>query len=106
MLDLIEIMANVELMTNYFPDSMLETVRNTSLPLFMANVYCLMIGPVKTLWLKDSQIKPELEAIRSQVKKIAIDTCLTIIDIAIVKSIGVHQQHSAVVQNNLASCLE
>ena len=54
MLDLIEIMANVELTTNYFPDNMLETVRNTSLPLFMANAYCLMIGPVKTMWLKDS----------------------------------------------------
>ena len=54
MLDLIEIMANVELTTNYFPDNMLETVRNTSLPLFMANVYCLMIGPVKMMWLKDS----------------------------------------------------
>ena len=47
MLDLIEIMSNVELTTTYFPDNMLETVRNTSLPLFMANVYSLMIGPVK-----------------------------------------------------------
>ena len=64
LIGLIEIMSNVELTTTYFPDSMLETVRNTSLPLFMANVYCLMIGPVKTQWLKDSTIQPELEAIR------------------------------------------
>ena len=64
MLDLVEIMANVELTTTYFPDDMLKTVRNTSLALFMANVYCLMIGPVKTLWLKDSTIKEELNAIR------------------------------------------
>ena len=47
MLDLIEIMSNVENMTMYFPDNMLEAVRNTSLTMFMANVYSLMIGPVK-----------------------------------------------------------
>lgn len=63
LLDMIEIMANVELTTNYFPDTLIDNIRNTSLPLYMANVYCLMVGPVKTLWLKDSQIKYELEAI-------------------------------------------
>ena len=63
LLDMIEIMANVELTTNYFPDTLIDNIRNTSLPLYMANVYCLMVGPVKTLWLKDSQIKFELEAI-------------------------------------------
>ena len=64
LLDMIEIMANVELTTNYFPESLIDNIRNTSLPLFMANVYCLMVGPVKTLWHKDSQIKIELEAIQ------------------------------------------
>lgn len=54
LLDFVEIMSNVEYTTIYFPESMLETIRSTSLPLFMANVYCLMAGPVKTLWLKDS----------------------------------------------------
>ena len=47
MLDMIEIMSNVELTTLYFPEFMLEAVRNTSLAMFMANVYSLMIGPVK-----------------------------------------------------------
>jgi len=54
MLDYVEIMSNVEYTTVFFPEAMLETVRSTSLPLFMANVYCLMAGPVKTLWMKDS----------------------------------------------------
>jgi hypothetical protein len=57
MLDYVEIMNNLELTTEFFPESMLETVRNTSLPLFCANVFCLMVGPVKKLWLKDSLIK-------------------------------------------------
>ena len=56
MLDIVEIMTNVELTTTFFPEAMLETVRGTSLPLFMANVYCLMAGPVKTLWMEDSYI--------------------------------------------------
>ena len=64
LLDFVEIMSNVEYTTTYFPESMLETIRSTSLPLFMANVYCLMAGPVKTLWLKDSHIASELNAIR------------------------------------------
>ena len=63
LLDMIEIMANVELTTNFFPESLIDNIRNTSLPLFMANVYCLMVGPLKKLWLIDSQIKLELEAI-------------------------------------------
>ena len=94
---MIEIMANVELTTNYFPEILIDNIRNTSLPLFMANVYCLMVGPVKSLWLKDSLIKMELEAIQRQVKKIAIDTCLTIVDQAIIKHINVHSSHFAVV---------
>jgi hypothetical protein len=64
MLDFVEIMANVELTTTFFPESMLETVRSTSLPLFMANVYCLMAGPVKTLWMRESHIKAELNTLR------------------------------------------
>lgn len=51
-----EILTNIELTTTYFPDCMLETVRNTTLPLFMGNVYSLMIGPVKRLWLLRSHI--------------------------------------------------
>ena len=36
----------------------------------------------------------------------AIDTCLTIIDVAIVRSIGVHSELYAVVQNTLANNLQ
>ena len=64
MLDFIEIMYNVELTTRFFPDSLLETVRSTSLHLFMANVYCLMSSTVKTQWMKESKIKRELNKIR------------------------------------------
>ena len=52
LLDLCEILTHLELTTRYFPEIMLETVRNTSLPLFMGNVFSLMIGPAKKLWLK------------------------------------------------------
>ena len=97
MLDIVEIMSNVELTTTFFPESMLETVRSTSLPLFMANVYCLMAGPVKNLWMKDSHIRDELNTLRKQVQKVAIDTCLTIIDVAIIRHINQHSQHFAVV---------
>ena len=64
MLDLSELMTQIELTTTYFPESMIETVRNTTLPLFMGNVYSLMIGPVKSLWLPKSLIRNELETIR------------------------------------------
>ena len=64
MLDFVEIMSNVDLTTVFFPESMLETLRNTSLPLFMANVFCLMAGPVKKLWMRDSLIKSELNTLR------------------------------------------
>ena len=95
MLDYVEIMSNVEFTTTFFPEAMLETVRSTSLPLFMANVYCLMAGPVKELWMKDSQIKEELNFLRKQVQKVAVETCLTIIDVAIIKGINVHAPHYA-----------
>lgn len=64
LLDLSELMTQIELTTTYFPESMIETVRNTTLPLFMGNVYSLMIGPVKSLWLPKSLIRNELETIR------------------------------------------
>ena len=64
LLDFVEIMSNVEYTTIFFPDSMLETIRSTSLPLFMANVYCIMTGPAKKLWLKDSHIANELNTLR------------------------------------------
>jgi hypothetical protein len=54
LLDLSEIMTNLDLTTTYFPEEMLETVRNTQLPLLLGNVYSLMIGPVKHLWLAKS----------------------------------------------------
>jgi hypothetical protein len=40
------------------------------------------------------------------VQKVSIDTCLTLIDVAIVRGINVHSLHYAVVQNTLASCLK
>ena len=67
MLDFIEIMYNVELTTRFFPDELLEKVRMTSLPLFMANVFCLMKNTVKTQWMKDSLIKKQLNKMRKQV---------------------------------------
>ena len=99
-------MSNVEYTTIFFPDAMLETVRSTSLPLFMANVYCLMAGPVKNLWLKDSMLWLELNALRKQVQKVAVETCLTLVDVAIIRHIGVHHKNNAVVQNALASNLK
>jgi len=54
LLDLSEIMTNLDLTTTYFPEEMLETVRNTQLPLFLGNIYSLMTGPVKKLWLAKS----------------------------------------------------
>ena len=64
MLDFIEIMYNVELTTRFFPDELLEKVRMTSLPLFMANVFCLMKNTVKTHWMKDSLVKKQLNKMR------------------------------------------
>ena len=64
MLDFIEIMYNVELTTRFFTDDLLEKVRMTSLPLLMANVFCLMKNTVKTYWVKDSLIKRELTRMR------------------------------------------
>jgi len=68
---------------------MLETLRNTPLPLFMANVVTIMEGPAKKYWLKDSHIKNELEVLRKKLKGVAFDVCLTILDVAIVKHINV-----------------
>ena len=97
MLDFAEIMTNLDLTTEFFPESMLETVRNTSLPLFCANVFCLMRGPVKKLWIKKSNIKEELEVIRKQVKSLAIKSCITILDVSIIKCIGKFSTSFAVV---------
>jgi hypothetical protein len=72
LLNLVEILTNLELTTRYFPESMLETVRNTSLPLFMGNVFSLMIGPVKKIWLGKSKNFRELDIIRKSLKKLAI----------------------------------
>ena len=106
LLDLSEILINIDLTTTYFPDSMLETVRNTSLPLFMGNVYSLMIGPVKKIWLKKSHNEHELEIIRKSLKKLAIESCLTILNVTLVKCIGVHTKNFAVVQNRIGQSLK
>lgn len=84
LLDLSELLTNIELTTTYFPESMLETVRNTTLPLFMGNVYSLMIGPVKSLWLPKSLIRNELETIRQSLKMLSVESCITLLDVAIV----------------------
>lgn len=97
LLDMSEILTNIELTTRYFPDLVLESVRNTALPLFMGNVYALMIGPVKNLWLKDSIIKDELNILRQSLKKTAIESCITILDVALVKCIGVFTKNAALV---------
>lgn len=90
-------MTNLDLTTTYFPEEMLETVRNTQLPLLLANVYSLMIGPVKQIWLANSTISGELETIRLTLKKLSIESCLKILDVAIIKCIGVHTKNFAVV---------
>ena len=87
----------MESITRYFPESMLETIRSTSLPLFMGNVYSLMIGPVKRLWLGPSLIKHELEVIRKSLKKLAIESCVTILDVAVIRHVGLHVKNYAVV---------
>ena len=106
MLDFVEIMSNVEYTTTYFPEAMLETVRSTSLPLFMANVHCLMSNTVKTQWMKESHIKEELNRIRKQVQQIALEVCITILDVAMIRCIGVHSRLYAVVQSTIASQLK
>lgn len=100
-----EILSNIDLITNYFPDTVLESVRNTSLPLFMANMYSLMIGPVKH-WLTESLIRDELEIMRKSLKKLAIESCITILDVAIVKCIGVFHKNFALVQNRIGQSLK
>ena len=67
----------------------------------MGNVYCLMIGPVKKLWLKNSNNFEELDVIRRSLKKLAIESCLTILEVAIVRHVGVHVKNYAVLQNIL-----
>jgi hypothetical protein len=96
----------MEAITRYFPESMLETVRNTALPLFMGNVYSLMIGPVKHLWLKKTLIRKELEIIRKSLKKLAIESCITILDVAIIRHVGLHVKNYAVVQDRLGQCIK
>jgi hypothetical protein len=101
LLNLCEILTSLDITTRYFPESLLETVRNTSLPIYMGNVYCLMIGPVKKLWLKNSNNFEELDVIRRSLKKLAIESCLTILEVAIVRHVGVHVKNYAVLQNIL-----
>jgi len=48
MFDFCDILTNLESVTRFFPEDMLETIRNTALPMFLGNVYSLMVGPVKT----------------------------------------------------------
>ena len=97
LLDFVEIMNNIEVATTFFPESMLETVRNTALPILIANVYCLMLGPVKHLWLQESYMEPQLDFIRKQVKRVALHTCMDILDIAIIRHIGKHVKNYAIV---------
>lgn len=97
LLDLCELLTNLEAITVFFPETMLETVRNTALPLFMSNVYSLMIGPVKTLWLPQVSNELELDTMRTSLKSLAIKTCTTILDVAIVRHVGVHVKNYAVV---------
>jgi hypothetical protein len=62
----------------------------------LGNVYSLMIGQVKHLWLAKSAINEELETIRLTLKKLSIESCLKILDVAIIKCIGVHTKNYAV----------
>jgi hypothetical protein len=75
----------------------LETLRNTALPLFMANVVAIMEGPAKKDWLHDSLIKDELEIIRKQLKGVALEVCLTILDVAVVKHVNVWTNNNGTV---------
>ena len=93
-------LTNVCLTTTYWPDVALESVRNTTLALFMGNVWCLMHTQVKK-WNSNSIIKQELEVIRKSLKKLAIESCITILDVAMVKCIGVFSKNFALVQNRI-----
>ena len=90
LLNFAEILQNLIMTVTYFPESMLDTLRSTSLPLFMANVYCIMEGPAKHIWLKESNSKDSLENLRRSLKRLSLEVCLTILDIAIVRHVGVH----------------
>ncbi len=72
----------------------------------MANVHCLMVGPVKKIWLENSENKKELEVIRKSLKKLAIESCIIILDVTIVKCVNVFTKNFAVVQNRLAQSLK
>ena len=76
---------------------MLETVRNTALPLFMGNVYSLMVGPAKTTWLEKCGIKNELKIIRKNLKKLAVKSCCVILDVTICKHVGHFSKNHAMV---------
>jgi hypothetical protein len=73
----------------YFPEDMLDTLRSTILPLYMANVYCIMTGPAKKVWLKESGSKEQLESLRKSLKRLSLEVCITILDVAIVRHVGV-----------------
>lgn len=59
LLDLSEILTTIQLSTGYFPDAVLESLRNTPFPLFMANVWSLMHTQAKK-WLRQCVIADEL----------------------------------------------
>lgn len=98
--DFSDLLQNIELMTTYFPPEVLETLRNTPLPLFMGNVYSLMLGPCKK-WLTNSLIKDELEIIRKSLKKLAVESCAVLLDVALCQCVGIFTKNHALIQNRI-----
>lgn len=47
-----------------------------------------------------------MEVIRLTLKKLSIESCLKILDVAIIKCIGVHTKNYAVVQNRIGQSLK
>jgi hypothetical protein len=88
LLDFVEITCNLELTCQYFPEQLLDNLRNTSLPLFMANLHCIMKGPAKQFWLQGSLIKGQLEVLRKSLVRVSLNMCIKIFDTAILRHIG------------------
>ena len=72
----------------------------------MANVVAIMEGPAKKEWLYDSLIRDELEILRKKLKEVALEVCLTILDVAIIKHVNVWTTNNGIVQVALANVVK
>lgn len=57
-------------------------------------------------WLRECIIASELETIRKSIKKLAIESCITVLDVTMVKCIGSFSKNFALVQNRIGQGLK